>query len=225
MNCTRLQEQAAAYALDALERADAARIEALAGSDPDIRAELDAFLAIANRLALVALPVDPPPSVRAAVLARIRSTPQAASATSTAVPPVVESTPAGFQFLSSEQREWKDGAVPGLRVQVLALNPRSNYSMLQLELAPGTTYPQHVHTGNEELFVVSGDLVSEGRTLHAGDFLHSDSGTVHHDLFSPSGCRAILVTPLSSALGEAARLQLRKVGQRVLSGLGLGGKG
>ncbi|MBN9693014.1 MAG: cupin domain-containing protein [Verrucomicrobia bacterium] len=231
MNCTRLQELAAAYALGALERPEAVRLEALAASDPDIRGEVDAFLAVARHLVGRVIPVAPPAELRSAILARIRSTPQLGRAP--AAEAKLESAPSpevkapdlsGFRFVRPDEAEWVTGLAPGLRTQTLATNVRSNYAMVYLELAPGATYPQHSHSGNEELFVVSGDLVSEGQTLKAGDFFHSESGTVHHDLYSPSGCRAILVTPLTSAVVETARLGLRQVGRKVLSTLGLGDK-
>jgi anti-sigma factor ChrR (cupin superfamily) len=225
MNCTRLQELAAAYALGALERPDAARLEALATSDPDIRSEVDAFLDVARRLVGRVVPVAPPPELRSAILARIRSTPQLGRAPTVQAKPEVKAPDlSGFRFVRPDEAEWVTGLGPGLRTQTLATNVRSNYAMVYLELAPGATYPQHSHSGNEELFVVSGDLVSEGQTLKAGDFFHSESGTVHHDLYSPSGCRAILVTPLTSAVVETARLGLRQVGRKVLSTLGLGDK-
>lgn len=230
MNCTRLQELAAAYALGALERPDAARLEALAASDPDIRGEVDAFLTVARQLVGRVIPVAPPPELRSAILARIRSTPQlgrgpAGEAKPESAPLSEVPTPdvSGFRFIRPDEAEWVSLS-PGLRTQTLATNVRSNYAMVYLELAPGATYPQHSHSGNEELFVVSGDLVSEGHTLKAGDFFHSESGTVHHDLYSPNGCRAIVVTPLSSAVVETARLGLRQVGRKVLSTLGLGEK-
>lgn len=222
MNCTRLQELAAGYALGALERSEAAQLEALADSDPDIRIEVDAFLAVATALVRNVSPVPAPARVREQVLARIRTTPQqnpkkeAASAT---VPDL-----AGFRFLRPAEGAWTEGLHPGSRFQVLASSVRRNYMMVYFELDPGARFPAHDHSGGEELFLVRGDLLTEGRLMQPGDFLHSQPGTHHHDLVSPGGCQAILVTPLTSALGEAARLGLKRTTEKVLGTLGLGGK-
>jgi anti-sigma factor ChrR (cupin superfamily) len=225
MNCTRLQELAAAYALGALERPDAVHMEALAASDPDVRAEVDAFLVVATALVRHVTPVTPPARVREQVLARIRRTPQlapegvAAAVASPSAPDL-----AGFRFLRPAEGEWTEGLHPGSRFQVLASNVRRNYMMLYFELDPGAGLPHHDHSGAEELFLIKGDLLTEGRLLKAGDFVHGEPGSHHHDLVSPSGCQAILVTPLTSAMGEAAKLGWKRATEKVMGGLGLGAK-
>ncbi|MBL9174229.1 MAG: cupin domain-containing protein [Verrucomicrobiales bacterium] len=222
MNCTQLQELAAAYALGALEAPEAAHLEAMAASDPEIRMEVDAFLAVTASLLRDLPAVPPPPRVRDRVLARIRELPR--QQPPTAPIPQVPSFSEGFRFLRPASGEWSEGLHPGTRLQVLASNVRRNYMMLYIELDPGAVYPSHEHSGAEELFVVKGDLVTEGRHLQAGDFVHADPGTHHHDLVSPSGCQAILITPLTSALAEIAKAKVRKTADRVRETLGLGGK-
>lgn len=219
MNCTRLQELAAAYALGALDRTEAADLEALADSDPDIRVEVDAFLAVVAALIRQVTPVDAPAGVRDRVLARIRITPQQHPVENVPTAPVADLS--GFRFLRPADGAWTESLHRGVRFQVLASNVRRNYMMLYLELDPGAIYPGHSHSGSEELFVVRGDLVTEGRNMQAGDFLHSDPGTHHHDLVSPGGCQALLLTPLTSALGDAARLILKRTAEKVMDTLGL----
>lgn len=222
MNCTQLQELAAAYALGALEPLEAGRLEAMAASDPEIRMEVDAFVAVTTALLRSVPSVPPPPRVRDRVLARIRELPRQRTPE---VPPTEAPAPLeGFRFLRPASGEWTEGPHPGTRLQVLASNVRRNYMMLYIELEPGAIYPSHEHSGAEELFVVQGDLVTEGRHLQAGDFVHAEPGTHHHDLVSPSGCQAILITPLTSALAEIARVKVRKTADRVRETLGFGGK-
>ncbi|MBN8248789.1 MAG: cupin domain-containing protein, partial [Verrucomicrobia bacterium] len=117
--------------------------------------------------------------------------------------------------------EWSRGLHPGMRFQVLASSLRRNYMMLYIELDPGAGIPSHDHHGDEEIYVVSGDLVTEGRLLKAGDFVHADGGSHHHDLVSPGGCQAILLTPLTSALAEAAKRTVKQASQVVKNSLGL----
>ncbi|MFO1458053.1 MAG: cupin domain-containing protein [Verrucomicrobiota bacterium] len=222
MNCTQLQELAAAYALGALEAPEAAQLEAMAASDPEIRMEVDAFLAVTSSLLRSVPAVAPPPRVRDRILARIGELPRQRSSGATQSEALPHSE--GFRFLRPASGEWTQGLHPGTRFQVLASNVRRNYMMLYIELDPGAGYPAHEHSGAEELFVVRGDLVTEGRHLQAGDFVHADPGTHHHDLVSPSGCQAILITPLTSALAEIAKAKVRKTADRVRETLGLGGK-
>lgn len=87
--------------------------------------------------------------------------------------------------------------IPGLKLKILSVNEREGYRVVLAQLAPGARFPRHIHkTGPEELFIVSGDLETEGRTLRAGDFLHAESGTDHGGLCSPHGCVALLVEPV-----------------------------
>lgn len=219
MTCTRLQEFAAAYALGALDRPDAVRLEALMAADPDLRSEVDTFVAVAQALDRQVAPVPPPSGLRGRVLERIRTTPQLGR------PPASPATPPppadGFRFLRPAEGEWSLGLHPGMRFQVLASSVRRNYMMLYIELDPGAGIPSHDHRGDEEIYVVSGDLVTEGRHLKAGDFVHADAGSHHQDLISPAGCQAILLTPLTSALAEAAKRTVKQASQAVRSSLGL----
>lgn len=219
MNCTRLQELAAGYALGALDRADAARLEALMSADPDLREEVESFVAVTRSFWPAVPRMDPPSGVE------IGSWPGSAPLPNNApdpAKPVSGPMPMqGFRFLRPAEGAWSEGLHPGTRFQVLASSIRRNYMMLYMELDPGAVIPAHHHGGDEELFLVSGDLLTEGRHLKAGDFVHSDSGSHHHELKSPGGCQAILLTPLTSALAEAARMALKRASHSVKSRLGL----
>ena len=221
MNCTQLQALAAAHALGALDRAEAARLEAMANADPDLRSELDSFLRVARRLAGTAEPVPPPPGVRAAVLDRIARTPQLRPAAGESRPGPAQ--PAGFRFLRPAEGQWTDGPVAGVRFQTLSTDWRRNQMMLYLELDPGARYPDHRHSGPEQMFIVTGDLMSDGQLLRAGDFLEGGEGSEHHDVYSPGGCQALLITSATSVLAEYARGKLKEIGGKLAAILPSGG--
>jgi anti-sigma factor ChrR (cupin superfamily) len=103
--------------------------------------------------------------------------------------------PAGFSFNLEAEAEWLPHPVPGIRMRVLSLNTDRGYAALLLDVAPGTRFPAHHHSGAEECYVISGTLTACGRTIGAGDFHHADGDTDHGELFTETGCRVLLVVP------------------------------
>ena len=85
--------------------------------------------------------------------------------------------------------------VPGIRMKVLSVNTRSGYATLLLDVQPGTHFPSHHHDGDEECYVVSGIVITLGRRLGPGDFVHADAGTDHGELWTDEGAMVLLVVP------------------------------
>ena len=106
-----------------------------------------------------------------------------------AEPPV----PAGFAFRLAKDSDWLPHPVPGIKMRVLAMNRRAGYATLLLDVAPGTRFPAHYHSGAEECYVISGSLYTCDRRMDAGDFLHADADTDHGELWTEEGCRVLLV--------------------------------
>lgn len=145
--------------------------------------EFDDVVAVAlARLAADA--AGPRPEVKARMLARL------------AEPPV----PPGFSFRFEREGDWLPHPVPGIRMKVLALNRRSGYATLLLDVAPGARFPAHHHDGAEECYVIAGSLHTCGRRLVAGDFVHADADTDHSELWTDEGCRVLLVVPADDYL-------------------------
>ncbi len=187
MRCTELQDLASAHAVGASTATEAARIEALAADDADLRAELASFRDAAAAVA-IGQPATSSPSaaVRAAVLAQVACTPQGRPA----------GTGEGFLFRFRDEGGWQTTPMPGLRIRLLSTSNDLGHRTILVDLAPGASFPAHDHGGSEDLMVLSGDLVTEGRTLRAGDFLHAGPGTHHSALVSPNGCVALIVEPI-----------------------------
>lgn len=195
MNCDELQQQTAAQALGALDPAAAAELKKRLADDPAAQAELARFTDVAAALALAASPArSPSAAVRSRILERIRTTPQKNQPI--AAPQDRPAPPEGFQFVHDDAG-WQASGFPGIQMRLLSVNAKEGYRVLLGKLAPGTRLPHHIHRkGPEELFLISGDLISGGRTLHAGDFMHAEAGTDHDDTWSPSGCVALLIEPV-----------------------------
>ena len=115
------------------------------------------------------------------------------------------SPPPGFSFRLAHDQDWLPHPVPGIRMKVLALNRQQGYATLLLDVAPGTTFPAHHHSGAEECYVISGSLVACGRRITAGDFHHADAGSDHGELRTDEGCRVLLVVAQEDYLPAASQ--------------------
>jgi len=80
-----------------------------------------------------------------------------------------------------------------MRFKVVSAGEQQDYVMLEVELAAGAHYPEHDHLGAEDLYVLTGDLQTEGMRLRPGDSFHAEPGTHHEGLRSEGGCTALLI--------------------------------
>lgn len=136
----------------------------------------------------------------------------AAAITAAAFPPVVPSAglketimarispaespqaDAEVHFINDDEGKWQ--SLPGekIRIKTLSDSPDAGHTMILLEADAGAVFLPHFHAGTEEVFLISGDLTSNGRVLGPGDYLRHAAGTHHNKATSEFGCRAILVT-------------------------------
>jgi quercetin dioxygenase-like cupin family protein len=135
---------------------------------------------VALALAELALGPAPRPTVKDQLMARLAE-----------IPP----TPVGFSLRFASEHDWLPHPVSGIRMKVLSVNRRNGYATLLLDVRPGTRFPAHHHDGDEECYVISGSLITLGRRLGPGDFVHADAGTEHGELWTEEGARVLLVVP------------------------------
>ena len=95
--------------------------------------------------------------------------------------------------------EWEEAA-PGIHVKILASNADNESVSMLVRLDPGADYPGHRHAGIEELHLLHGILRVDDRTLHPGDFIHSEVDSVDHRVWSETGCTCFLLTSTEDAL-------------------------
>jgi anti-sigma factor ChrR (cupin superfamily) len=192
MKCTELQELAALAAVGALDRAGEARLVAIAAADDEAGDELRSMREAITAYLAAAVPIRvPQASTRSRILSRIQQTPQLPKPGGAA-----ETLKPGFAVTPAGAGGWRQTAIPGLRVKVLAMNQAEGYRVMLVDLPPGGKLPRHRHTGVEQIYLLSGDLVTEGRHLGPGDFLRAEGGTLHDELVSPEGCVALMVEPV-----------------------------
>jgi anti-sigma-K factor RskA len=79
------------YALDALSDDERIQVEVALASSSELRAEAESLRETALQLAYSTDPIEPPPSLKASLMAQIQNTPQAAPLASAAAPPATSS--------------------------------------------------------------------------------------------------------------------------------------
>ncbi len=176
-------ELAALHGVGALDGEDAA---AMAHCDdcPFGRLALAAlgFEETAAAIAATAFPpVAPSAGLKESIMARISA-------------PDPATDEAEVHFTAHDEGEWQ--TLPGgkIRLKTLSDIEQAGHAMILLEAAPGAVFFPHSHAGMEEIFLISGDLSTNGRVLGPGDYLRHAAGTQHHKATSQHGCRALLVT-------------------------------
>lgn len=177
------EEYAALAGLGALDGADS---EAMEHCDDcpfgrAARAALGYDDAVAALTAAAFPPVEPPAGLKDQIMAGIGKKDQA-------------SEQGGYFFMGSDEGDWTP--LPGgkIRLKVLSDLAEAGHTLVLLEADPGGVFFPHAHKGMEEVYLISGDLETEGRTMGPGDYLRAAPGTRHHKAVSRTGCRAIMVT-------------------------------
>lgn len=173
---SRLDELVALDALGLLSEDEQATLHRELADNPSIES---AALYDAAHLALAVAPVEPPPGLRSRVLALVSAAPPAPAR--------------GLSFILKDEAWQPHPLVAGIRFKQLALDEARGVATLLLDVSPGTTYPAHHHSGAEECYVVSGEVIVGGRRLTAGDFHHADAHSDHRPVYSETGCTVLLV--------------------------------
>jgi quercetin dioxygenase-like cupin family protein len=102
--------------------------------------------------------------------------------------------PAGFIYLANHAGEWRELPVKGARIKELSDNRADGFTVMLLEMDAGARFPGHHHHGAEHVYLLDGDLSSDGKELFPGDFLRAAPDTHHGGLYSETGCHALIIT-------------------------------
>jgi anti-sigma factor ChrR (cupin superfamily) len=95
--------------------------------------------------------------------------------------------------------EWEEVA-PQIECKLLATDAiRRKVSML-VRLAPGASYPAHVHAGAEELHLLDGELWIDRRKLVPGEYNYGAAGKEDANVWSETGCTCFLTTSTQDVL-------------------------
>jgi len=180
-----LEALALADAIGALDAEERVTLEArVATLSSEERAEVALLYDVALALGSDVDQADPPPHVRAQVMAATHQ-------------------PARYTLRGDDQ-EWTETGLPGIQSKLLAVDkPRRLVTML-LRASAGAVYPAHRHSGPEECYVIRGSVIIDGRVLRAGDFHHADEDSDHGEITTLEGAEVLLVGGIDDYMPGAA---------------------
>src|SRR5207253_4864566 len=83
--------------------------------------------------------------------------------------------------------EWEQVS-PGIECKLLAADTERHRVSMLVRLAPGASYPAHIHAGIEELHLLAGELWIDDRKLVPGDYNYGAPGASDDRVWSETGC-------------------------------------
>jgi len=101
--------------------------------------------------------------------------------------------------------DWADAA-PGISYQILTRDVENERVGMLVRLAPRAAYPPHIHAGVEELYVLHGELIIDGRALYPGAYHRAEPGTGDQHVWSENGCTCVLLTSSKDILRQPIAL-------------------
>ena len=97
---------------------------------------------------------------------------------------------------------WERTGVEGVDIRRLCTDHARNQMTAMIRMAPGTSYPAHVHDGPEECLVLEGDLRAGEHHFHAGDYQRMAPGSHHGVQSTDHGCLLLIVSSLTDKIDE-----------------------
>lgn len=95
------------------------------------------------------------------------------------------------EFIFAAQGQWK---TVHHGVQIKLLHKAGKTKSFLMKMAANVSIPAHLHTQDEESFVLEGDVTIEGILCHQGDYHYAHAGSQHQALKTTSGCTLLIKT-------------------------------
>jgi putative transcriptional regulator len=159
-------------------------------ADRDDDVDIDALIADLADVAQLADDVAPPTGLRASLLRAIAGPwwePFVRRASSL-LDIDVEGVRALFAGIDDAER-WMPGAVDGLSLFHIEGGPAVAGAITGfVRLAPGAAFPEHTHQGAEDVLVLQGSFLHDGKEAKAGMEAPMPSSSTHTVVAGPEGC-------------------------------------
>jgi anti-sigma factor ChrR (cupin superfamily) len=197
MNYEEFCELAPLYVLDVLATEERRLVENYLAQFPECEAELhelhDSVAAMSYNAPEVALPDD----LKRRLFERIANETMVQNHQSI-TPPMFASDLPLFTVRVADVH-WQPYQVPGVSIAILYEDPIKREIVCLLRAEAGVCYPSHRHTCAEEIFMLEGDLVVNGKVYGVGDYIRSASGTIHSP-HTETGCMFFIRTSLDDEI-------------------------
>lgn len=189
------EEQPALYAAGALTPRERLAFEAhLATGCARCRDEVDAYASTTAALIEAVPQAEVPPSLRATLLARIAAEPVGTASPLLRHVEAEGDDNAGLVIRRGTDADWEQTDVPGVSMRILFVDHDRGFYTAMVRMAPGASYPSHVHGGPEECLVLEGRLRVGSDVLDAGDYQRAASGSRHPEQRTDQGCLLLITS-------------------------------
>ncbi|WP_088242689.1 cupin domain-containing protein [Calothrix rhizosoleniae] len=173
-------ELAALYALDILDESDSHVLEETVLEFPELEMELAEFRNAAGAIAYTVPDVTMATDLKERLFQRING--------EVSIDTLKE---------QAAQVTWKPYSLPGVMIGILNVDEEKREISCFLRCESNVRFPKHGHVGNEEIIILEGNLVIDGKLYTSGDRIYSFSHTVHEPETS-QGCLLFLKTSSDS---------------------------
>lgn len=177
---TGLHAMAPAFALGALGPEEEAGFRVALAQSSELRAEVSRYMELAALLGVAGGEVRPPPALKARLMAGVRDDAEADPHREDDPVHGERDHPGGIDL---DALEWSTPEIgSGFDVHWLRRNQETGEMAVLLRGAPGATYPDHVHPGGEDFFILHGSFSDHRAHYKAGDSYSFAPGSVHREL-------------------------------------------
>lgn len=193
MRPQRLEELILLHAIGALDGDELKELRhALASGDSDALRYATTWNEVVTLFAEGLQPLDPPSEVKQNLLRKIQEHHAEQRAKEGPGSWRLEHAN-GVYSVYPERMEWLKHPVPGVSFKVLSESEKRGYVTMLMKVEPGTIFPAHHHSGEEECYILSGSIIVNGRRLGTGVLHHGDEGSDHAALTTDEGALLLLV--------------------------------
>jgi anti-sigma factor ChrR (cupin superfamily) len=176
-------ELAALYALDTLSQSERDLVAEAIAKFPEWEAELAAMQATVANLGYTAADAELPKGLKQRLFQQI-----AADASDTTT-----------LMQQAATVSWQPDSIPGVMVGQMYVDLVKREIACFLRCAAGVVFPNHKHGGNEEIVILEGDLIIDGKIYASGERICCALGTVHQPK-TQNGCLVFLRTSLDNEI-------------------------
>jgi len=162
-----LSEQIISFALGAPDRPAAKQFEEHLGNCPLCRQQLDEMRSTMALLAYGLPTASPSAEVKTRLLERVQASSKSVG------------TPKTIDF---EAVDWQPSEFSGTSFHFLRQDESTGTLAALVKIEPGCSYPAHLHPGGEDCLVLKGAFRDRRGKYCAGDFIHYEPGSEHHDI-------------------------------------------